>query len=192
MEKLINIREKIDNANYIVRKLKAQVEEIGYVINTLQKIVEYTNLLVLNTNLKAERIGETGKNFLIFEKEQKKEFTKQFIGSKREIVEIISSVQRIINETLKSINRITSDVVQTNRRINTIISLAKKQSLVIKSQFYNENSRKEIKDLDKEIEELQELSDKFVQIALDLKNSVEDIKKIVQQLNELSKVLKYF
>lgn len=59
------LKNNIDRALSVIKKLDEQSQSVGTVLEVIQKIAEQTNLLALNAAIEAARAGEQGRGFAV-------------------------------------------------------------------------------------------------------------------------------
>lgn len=114
-------------SNEKVGSLGVAADEIGKVIEVIQKIAEQTNLLALNATIEAARAGEAGKGFAVVATEVK-ELAKQTAIATDDIRERIEGIQGSTGEAVESIQEITQVINDVNRVSRTIASAVEEQS----------------------------------------------------------------
>lgn len=113
-------RDSVDRTTGVLHRLGASSNQIGEVIQLIQKITHQTNLLALNATIEAARAGDAGAGFAVVAREVK-ELASQTHEAARSIIHQIESIQgetssalssmENVNEVVKAISQSQSDIV---------------------------------------------------------------------------------
>ena len=113
-------RDSVDRTTDVLHRLGASSNQIGEVIQLIQKITHQTNLLALNATIEAARAGDAGAGFAVVAREVK-ELASQTHEAARSIIQQIESIQgetasalssmENVNEVVKAISQSQSDIV---------------------------------------------------------------------------------
>ena len=96
------IREVIENVQISVADLVKKTQQIGKMIDSINKISDQTNLLALNAAIEAARAGSHGRGFAVVADEVRK-LSEQTASSAREITSIIAENEKVSAENIKEI-----------------------------------------------------------------------------------------
>ena len=96
------IKETVDTAAGVIKRLGAKSEAIGDILNVINEVAEQTNLLALNAAIIAAQAGEHGKGFSVVADEIKGLAERTTVSTK-EIETLIKGVQTEVTNAVKSI-----------------------------------------------------------------------------------------
>lgn len=96
------IKETVDNAAQVIKRLGAKSEAIGDILDVINEVAEQTSLLALNAAIIAAQAGEHGKGFSVVADEIKGLADRTTIST-REIEILIKGVQSEVTNAVKSI-----------------------------------------------------------------------------------------
>ncbi len=109
---------KLQNARFIVEKLKVESSKIEEISKAINDIADRTNLLSLNASIESARAGEHGRGFAVVSEEISK-LAENSIASAGEI-------GNIIKNSVTSINKSSNQLVDTSQSLNDIIKILDK------------------------------------------------------------------
>ncbi len=148
MDAIESLKERIDSALGVINKLDNQSQQVGTVLEVIEKIAEQTNLLALNAAIEAARAGEQGRGFAVVADEVRSLASKTR-HSTEEINSIISELQqdardavRVMQEahssaevgvskvqnTASALGKIATEVRSINDMNHTVAASVKEQS----------------------------------------------------------------
>ena len=96
------IKETVDTAAGVIKRLGAKSEAIGDILNVINEVAERTNLLALNAAIIAAQAGEHGKGFSVVADEIKGLANRTTVSTK-EIETLIKGVQSEVTNAVNSI-----------------------------------------------------------------------------------------
>jgi len=106
--------------------LTRSAEQIGAIINLIQKIAGRTNMLALNATIEAVRAGESGRGFAIVALEVK-ELARQTQEATEEISEQIGAIQQVVAQSADAIRSIGSSIGEVESVTTTIAAAIEQQ-----------------------------------------------------------------
>ncbi|MGD9947908.1 MAG: methyl-accepting chemotaxis protein [Desulfobulbus sp.] len=177
---------------------------INKVTEAITEISEQTNLLALNATIEAARAGEAGKGFAVVANEIK-ELAKQTATATLDIKQQIAGVQGTTGETVEEIKEITDVIDQVNTIVSTIASAVTEQSVATEEiaknieqaslglQEVNENVSQSSTVADTISRDIAEVNKANGEISINSEHSrtsVEEMLKLVQELNKIVAVFK--
>lgn len=141
MSSIAEISRQLGNATGLVRVaasdsntmnkeigvLTEAAEEIGEVVNLVQKIAEQTNLLALNASIEAARAGEAGRGFAVVAGEVKA-LAVQTAKATEDITAQITAVQTSTGIAVEAIRRNADRMHEIDRFTSTVAASLQEQS----------------------------------------------------------------
>ena len=107
--KMSGIETSVSTSAEVVRKLGANSQQIGQIVETISQISEQTNLLALNAAIEAARAGEAGRGFSVVAEEVRK-LAEQSASAAENISELIGDVQKDTEAAVASMEGGTGEV----------------------------------------------------------------------------------
>ena len=98
------LKQEIDGATTVIHKLDEQSQNVGTVLEVIQKIAEQTNLLALNAAIEAARAGEQGRGFAVVADEVRT-LASRTRNSTEEINSIIEALQHDARDAVNVMQR---------------------------------------------------------------------------------------
>ena len=131
--KMSGIESSVSTSADVVRKLGANSQQIGQIVETISQISQQTNLLALNAAIEAARAGEAGRGFSVVADEVRK-LAEQSAGAADNISLLIGEVQKDtdaavasmeggtgeVSNGLASIRAVAEQFDEINRRVTSV------------------------------------------------------------------------
>ena len=117
----------VETSHTTIGRLSEAANEIGNVVELIQKIAEQTNLLALNATIEAARAGDSGKGFAVVATEVK-ELARQTRQATDDIRNRIEGIQVSSNETVGAMGNIRDTIEQVKQVSRTIAAAVHEQS----------------------------------------------------------------
>jgi methyl-accepting chemotaxis protein len=108
------VRTEVERSTDRVQELDVHGQEIGKIVETIERIAQQTNLLALNAAIEAARAGEHGRGFAVVADEVRK-LAEQSSASTQQIGELISTVRKTVSETVSAIERAQTEVSEGSK-----------------------------------------------------------------------------
>lgn len=118
--------EESEKTSAIVAELAGASEEIGMVLELINKIAGQTNLLALNATIEAARAGDAGKGFAVVAAEVK-DLAMETAKATEKIGSQITEIQGGTGKAVDSISSIGSTIQNLNEMSTTIASAVEEQ-----------------------------------------------------------------
>jgi methyl-accepting chemotaxis protein len=106
---MLAIKNTQDEALSKVQEMGRRSEEIGVIVETIEKIASQTNLLALNANIEAARAGEYGKGFAVVADAVGK-LALDAANATQEIALLVKGIQKTAAEAVDSVKLGTMEV----------------------------------------------------------------------------------
>ena len=185
-------RETVTSISSSMEKLGADSRKIGEILKLIEGISEQTNLLALNAAIEAAGAGESGQRFAIVATEVKRLATRTNESTK-EIRDLISTIQnstnkaillteegtRAVAEGYDQVHRV-GDSIQDIRESVERTSIA--ADVILNSSQEQVTATEQMAD---SMNEIRQVADVILENSAVTESTVEEIKKISQQLREL-------
>ncbi len=120
-------RQSVDKSCTVLHGLSASSNQIGEVIQLIQRITHQTNLLALNATIEAARAGEAGLGFAVVAREVK-ELASQTNEAASSIIEHIGAIQQETYSALSAIEMVNEVVTAIHESQTGIASAVTQQS----------------------------------------------------------------
>ncbi|MPN20926.1 Methyl-accepting chemotaxis protein McpA [bioreactor metagenome] len=189
----------------VINEVDIKSDEIGSIIDTIEKISAQTNLLALNASIEAARAGEAGRGFSVVADEVRKlaEQSKDATSKIRDLVMGIQSGSKNAVNTMEFANEIANQqsnaVVKTEDIFTKITNMVNKLSgeveKIVKLNYEMTSKKDEIVGVMANIaasseqtsastEEISASTEEQLAISYEVSKTSEELNKLSQKLNE--------
>lgn len=115
------LMSEVDQAGEVIKKLDAEADSIGSILNTIQEIAEQTNLLALNAAIEAARAGDQGRGFAVVADEVRA-LSQRTHEATEEIQKKIQSLQSQTTQAVNIMDRSKDMADQTADNVSKVAS----------------------------------------------------------------------
>ena len=109
LEELSGIQQQANVSVETIENLDEGMGQIGEIVEFITDIAEQTNILALNANIEAARVGEAGSGFAVVAQEVK-QLAEETQDAAAEIGAVIEDVQEMTNESVTDIRAMSESV----------------------------------------------------------------------------------
>ncbi len=190
VESINDLASEVERAANVIKKLEADTENVGTILDVIKGIAEQTNLLALNAAIEAARAGEQGRGFAVVADEVRT-LASRTQDSTQEIQRVIEELQTAARsaaqvmshsqdqaklsveqaaKTDSSLATITEKVASITTMNMEIASATGEQEKVSNSIKHNvEGIRSNADNAVKNVQEVESASESLVKISADLR-----------------------
>ncbi|WP_139905333.1 methyl-accepting chemotaxis protein [Clostridium thermarum] len=196
-DKSYKVADIIDNIAAMSTELNSEFKEIGKITEAVKGVAKQTDLLALNAEIEAARLGEQGKGFGVIAKSVK-QLAAETSNSTKYIESIINKLKDKIKELNEAINiseqfmkeqvHSVEDTTESFDAIAHTMEEMVRQILIVKDEIENINNTRE--DINKIMDILSSSSEDNVAVSKEIAVSAEEKENLNEELVELSKHLK--
>ncbi|NDY74387.1 hypothetical protein DO021_19175 [Desulfobacter hydrogenophilus] len=162
-----------------IADLGISAQDIGNVLNTIQKISEQTNLLALNATIEAARAGEAGKGFAVVADEIK-QLAGQTSKATVDIREKVEKIQGISSQAVKEIDRVVATIDEVDGQVNMVAASIEEQATT------TEDISSNIQQISTGISDIQETILHVSEISNRISQEIYAVKEASAEMNEYS------
>lgn len=166
-EGITAINGAVNDVGSIIVEIKAQMNEIGKIVEIIGDIADQTNLLALNAAIEAARAGDAGMGFAVVANEVKT-LAQESQGSAENIGQIIASLQQQSERAAKAMDQATSEVEKGSDAITETI------------QFFH-TIADQVEDISQNMTEIASLSEEESAAVEEITASVSEVKNLANQ-----------
>ena len=116
VESINGLAQEVERAGEVIRKLEADTENVGTILDVIKGIAEQTNLLALNAAIEAARAGEQGRGFAVVADEVRT-LASRTQDSTQEIQKVIEKLQTAARSAVE-------EMAQSKQRAQTSVEQA--------------------------------------------------------------------
>ncbi len=197
IEGMNKIRQQMNAISAMVVRLSEQSHTIGEITATVSELAEQSNLLSVNAAIEAAKAGEHGKGFTVVAQEIKtlanrsKEATGQVRNILRDIQKSISSAVMATEEGGKAVDeglRLTHLSGDAIRSLTESVMEASNAAIQIAA-----SSQQQLEGMDQVVTAMENIREASMQAVISTQQSVDsvnDLQKVGQKLDELMKLYK--
>jgi len=193
IDQMQSIESAVSEVGDEMSGLRSQMEEVSEFTNLINDIADQTNILALNANIEASRVGEAGEGFAVVANEVKG-LAEESKENAAEIEQTIDDVQSRTKETAESLSEATeqvnegiSQVEETQARLRQIV-----ESIQETAQGIDEVSHA-TEDQAASTEEVASMTDTFVDDLEEMADEIDEIaeanQKQATQIQEISETV---
>ncbi|NMH59935.1 methyl-accepting chemotaxis protein [Alteromonas ponticola] len=190
-----NLANSVQETAEVIRKLEADSNQVGVVLDVIKGIAEQTNLLALNAAIEAARAGEQGRGFAVVADEVRT-LASRTQKSTEEIQHTIEQLQNAARSAVKVMGRGTelagSSVEEANKAgssltlINDTISRITKMNEQIASatgdqKHVAQSISANVDDMNRRADDTAESAEKLASVSMSLEKLAKDFARIMQQ-----------
>jgi len=197
IEGMNRIKQQMSAIASMVVRLSEQSQTIGEITTSVNEIAEQSNLLAVNAAIEAAKAGEQGKGFTVVAQEIKmladrsKEATAQVRNILRDVQKSISSAVMATEEGGKAVEeglKLTSLSGATIRTLSESVAEAANAAILIAA-----SSQQQLEGMDQVVaamENIKEASSQSVTSTQQSVDSVKELQKVGQKLNDMIRLYK--
>ncbi len=190
-----NLKENIVQATNVIQQLNDQSQNVGSVLEVIQKIAEQTNLLALNAAIEAARAGEQGRGFAVVADEVRT-LASRTHNSTEEINQIIARLQsdaegavtvmqgamRSAEEGVDSVQKTTTALTNIAEEVRVINDMNHQVASAIKEQTQMAASVEEsVLDISQSAGRTAERAEKLTSVSHELGSLATELEKLVSK-----------
>ncbi|MFZ5806499.1 MAG: methyl-accepting chemotaxis protein [Verrucomicrobiota bacterium] len=123
--------QRVTHAREVMSQLGTAAQEIGKVVELINKLADQTNLLALNATIEAASAGEAGKGFAVVANEVK-ELARQSSQATEQISQQIQNIQSSTTQSVQAIEEVAGIIEEVNHISQSIVATIEEQSATTK------------------------------------------------------------
>ena len=192
---ITRLQQNIERATCVIQKLDSQSQNVGTVLEVIQKIAEQTNLLALNAAIEAARAGEQGRGFAVVADEVRT-LASRTHNSTEEVNAIIATLQNdakeavaVMHESLSAagdgvdqVQRCNTSLTNINEEVRVINDLNHQVASAVREQSEMASSvERSITEISRSAEETAERSEHLNRVSDELAQLSQQLEQMVNR-----------
>ncbi|MBP7212162.1 hypothetical protein KBA27_04935 [bacterium] len=185
MEKMFNMKQKIQVIAELILELSEHTQQIGSTIGIVEDIAEQTNMLALNAAVEAARAGEHGKGFSVVAGEIRKLADKSKQATSK-ISTIIKDIQQATNSTVMATEEGSKELESSTKFANKIIGDVDRLIKLVSD--INSSAKSIFDDTNSQTSISEELNTKYILLEEGLQNTLALVDENINNIKSISDI----
>jgi len=180
-------KTEVEKSMVVINDISEKSKKMSDVIQVIDSVANQTNLLAMNAAIEAAHAGESGKGFAVVAGEIRKlaedtqKSAKDISTIIEEIVNVIESGEQSMVDTQKAFGKIREKINVQSAAVNEI------SESIIRQSGKAGNVISNTKMITEKISEVSSLINSQTQYTLDIKNGIENIVNLAENINSAMK-----